>query len=68
MSKADPLERTHLQFCKRLLGVTIQTQNNFICGELGRVPLRNHRLNLLFVTCLKYYIVKVQTIVNLSTT
>lgn len=43
-SKADVIERTHLQFCKHLLGVKLQTQNNFIYGELGRVPIRNHRL------------------------
>ena len=43
-SKADNIERTRLQFCKRLLGVKIQTQNNFIYGELGRVPVRNYRL------------------------
>ena len=43
-SKADNIERTHLQLCKQLLGVKIQTQNNFVYGELGRVPLRNHRL------------------------
>ena len=38
---ADNIERTHLQFCKHLLGVKIQTQNNFIYGELGRVSVRN---------------------------
>ena len=42
-SEADNIERTHLQFCKHLLGVRIQTQNNFVYGELRRVPLRNHR-------------------------
>ena len=26
-SKADNIERTHLQFCKHLLGAKIQTQN-----------------------------------------
>ena len=30
------IERIHLQFCKRLLGVKISTQNSFIYGELGR--------------------------------
>ena len=29
-SKAKTIERVHLQFCKHLLGVKIQTQNNFI--------------------------------------
>ena len=42
-SKMDNIKRTHLQFCKHLLGVKIQTQNNFIYGELGRVPVRNYR-------------------------
>ena len=44
ISKADNTERTLLQFCKHLLGVKMQTQNNFVYGELGKVTLRNHRL------------------------
>ena len=43
-SKGDSIERIHLQFCKHLLGVKIQTQNDFIYGELGRVPVRIHRV------------------------
>ena len=43
-SKADNIERIHLQFCKHLLVVKIQTQNNFIYEKLGRVPVRNYRL------------------------
>ena len=43
-SKADNIDRIHLQFCKHLLGVKIQTQNISIYGELGRVPVRNYRL------------------------
>jgi len=35
--KGDAIERVHLQFCKRLLGVKKTTQNDFIYGELGRV-------------------------------
>ena len=43
--KADNIERTHLQCCKHLLGVKIQTQNNSVYGKLRkRVPLTNHRL------------------------
>ena len=42
-SKADNIERTHLQFCKRLLGVKYK-HKTFLFGELGRVSLRNHRL------------------------
>ena len=35
-SQANAIERVHLQFCKRLLGVKKMTQNDFIYGELGR--------------------------------
>ena len=38
------IERVHLHFCKNLLGVKLQTQNNFIYGELGRTPLKYKRL------------------------
>ena len=37
------LERIHLSFCKNLLCVRYQTQNNFIYGELGRTSLRTKR-------------------------
>ena len=33
------IERVHLQFCKRLLGVKQCTQNDFIYGDLGRTSL-----------------------------
>ena len=55
-SKADNIERTHLQFCKHLLGVKVQTQNNFVYGELGRVPLRNHSL----VPVIRYWFAVIQ--------
>ena len=42
-SKADVIERIHLRFCKQLLGVRVQLQNNFIYRELGRTSLRNSR-------------------------
>ena len=34
--QANSIERVHLQFCKRLLGVKKSTQNDFVYGELGR--------------------------------
>ena len=34
--QGNAIERVHLQFCKRLLGVKKTTQNDFIYGELGR--------------------------------
>ena len=33
------LERIHMQFCKRVLGVKLSTSNAGIYGELGRYPL-----------------------------
>ena len=38
-----PIERVHLQFCKKLLGVKQCTQNDFIYGELGRTSLTVER-------------------------
>ncbi|XP_053395382.1 uncharacterized protein LOC123523921 isoform X1 [Mercenaria mercenaria] len=43
LNESMVLERVHLSFCKRLLGVKIQTQNNFIYGELGRTSLLTRR-------------------------
>jgi len=39
LNESMTLERVHLSFCKKLLGVKIQTQNNFVYGELGRTSL-----------------------------
>ena len=33
------IERVHLNFCKRVLGVKRTTQNDFVYGILGRVPM-----------------------------
>ena len=33
------IERVHLSFCKRVLGVKWTTQNDFVYGILGRVPM-----------------------------
>ena len=37
------VERVYVQFCKQLLGVKKNPQNEFVYGELGRMPLRNTR-------------------------
>ena len=37
------IERMHLQFMKKLLGVKRTTQNDFIYGEFGRVNYQTHR-------------------------
>jgi hypothetical protein len=42
------IERVHLQFCKKILGVKKTTQNDFIYGELGRVSFKTvHFLNII---------------------
>ena len=50
--KADKIERVHLQFCKALLGVKQSTQNDFIYGELGRLPYQNRR----YFSIIKYWL------------
>jgi len=37
------VERLHVQYCKQLLGVKKNTQNDFVYGELGRMPVQNTR-------------------------
>ena len=49
---APSIERVHLRFCKRILGVKISTQNDFIYGELGRMPLYKMRL----INIVKYWL------------
>ena len=49
--QANVIERVHMQFCKRLLGVKKSTQNDFVYGELGRTTLRTKR----YVSIIKYW-------------
>ena len=42
--EAKQIERTHLMFCKQLLGIKNATQNDFIYGELGRTSFYVHRI------------------------
>ena len=35
-AKGNAIERVHMQFCKKVLGVKKSTQNDFVYGELGR--------------------------------
>jgi hypothetical protein len=39
-SSAPDIERVHLSFCKRILGVKKSTQNDFVYGLLGRFPMQ----------------------------
>ena len=50
--KANQIERVHLQFCKKLLGVKQCTQNNFIYGDLGRVSYQSLR----YINIIKYWL------------
>ena len=49
--QADAVERVHLQFCKRLLGVKKNTHNDFIYGELGRTNFLTRR----YLLIIKYW-------------
>lgn len=42
-AQANAIERVHLQFCKKLLGVKKSTQNDFVYGELGRTSYLTKR-------------------------
>ena len=42
--KGKAVERVHVDFCKRLLGIKRLTNNSMMYAELGRVPLRANKL------------------------
>ena len=48
---ANAIERVHMQFCKRLLGVKKNKQNDFVYGELRRTNCRSKR----YLLILKYW-------------
>ena len=50
------VERVHLQFMKRIIVVKKSTQNDFVYGEFGKIPLINRRK----VQILKYWLKIVQ--------
>ena len=50
--RGQDIEKVHIQFCKRLLGVRKGTCNDFIYCELGRFPLQIIRKQRIF----KYWI------------
>ena len=51
--KANQIERVHMQFCKRLLGVKKSTQNNFVYEELGRLNYQSQRYLMIIKFWLK---------------
>ena len=44
VNDAVKLENIHMHFCKSILGVRSQTNNNFVNGKLGRCTLRLRRI------------------------
>ena len=51
-NQAQNIERVHLQFCKKVLGVKKNTQNDFVYGELGRTSFITHR----YLIIIKYWL------------
>ncbi|MCG8048238.1 MAG: reverse transcriptase family protein [Candidatus Thiodiazotropha endolucinida] len=49
--QANRIERVHLQYCKKLLGVKKTTQNDFVYGEFGRTDFRSRR----YLLIIKYW-------------
>lgn len=59
--QAKAVERVHLQFCKKLLGVKKTTQNDFVYGELGRTSYLTKRYSII----IKYWF-KVLTVQDIK--
>lgn len=49
--QANCIERIHLQYCKKLLGVKKTTQNDFVYGEFGRIDYKTKR----YLLIIKYW-------------
>ena len=56
LNDGTKLEGIHIHFCKHILGVRGQTQNNFVYGELGRTSLKSRRV----VNVIRYWLKIVQ--------
>ena len=50
--KSATIERVHLQFCKKTMGVKQSTQNDFIYGELGRIYYQSLR----YINIIKFWL------------
>ena len=59
-AKANAIERIHMQFCKKILGVKKTTQNDFIYGELGRTNYLTNR----YLIIIKYWFKILQSPAN----
>ena len=56
LNDSTKLEGIHIHFCKHILGVRGQTQNNFVYVELGRTSLKSRRV----VNVIRYWLTFVQ--------
>ena len=52
LNDSTMLEGIHIHFCKHMLEVRGQPQNNFVYGELGRTSLKSRRV----VNVIRYWI------------
>ena len=50
--KSATIERVHLQFCKKTMGVKQSTQNDFIYDELGRIDYQS----LGYINIIKFWL------------
>ena len=53
--QANAIEKLHMQFCKKLLGVKKTTQTDFVYEELGRDNYATKRVFIIIRYWLKYY-------------
>ena len=63
--KANQVERVQSQFCKHLFGIKQSPQNNFIYGELGRIPYQIRRHFLILKYWLKVVVKRENKFVSL---
>ena len=52
LNDSTKLEGIPIHFCKHILDVKGQTQNNFVYGELGRTSLKSRRV----VNVIRYWL------------
>ena len=50
--KSATIDRVHLQFCKKTMGVKQSTQNHFIYGEFGRIDYQSLR----YIDAIKFWL------------
>ena len=51
LPKINPVEKTHIMFCKQLLGVQKQTSTQGVLLELGMTPLLPYAIKTAIKNC-----------------